>query len=67
LTDSDSAHSAEITEVKRWRGIDENGQPVTFVEERKTRKMLEQGSERGGLADFGPMKERLVARGWRDV
>jgi hypothetical protein len=67
LTDSDSAHSAEITEVKKWRGIDENGQPVTFVEERKTKKLLEQGSERGGLADFRPMKERLVTRGWRDM
>jgi hypothetical protein len=67
LTDSDSAHSAEITEVRRWRGIDENGQPATFVEERKTTKMLEQGSERGGQADFRPLGERLITRGWRDV
>lgn len=67
MTDSDSAHSGEITEVRRWRGIDENGQPATFVEERRTVRMLEQGSERGNGAEFRPLKEGLATRSWRDV
>jgi hypothetical protein len=67
MTDSDSAHSGEITEMRRWRGIDENGQPATFVEERRTVRMLEQGSERGNGAEFRPLKEGLATRSWRDV
>jgi hypothetical protein len=67
MTDSDSAHSGEITEVRSWRGIDENGQPATFVEERKTVRMLEQGSETGGQAEFRRLREGLAARSWRDV
>jgi hypothetical protein len=67
MTDSDSAHSGEITEVRSWRGIDENGQPATFVEERKTARMLEQGSETGGQAEFRRLREGLAARSWRDV
>ena len=68
MTDSDSAHSGEITEVKTWKGIDENGKPATFVEERRRTRMLEQGSERGGQADFmRPLNERVPTRMWRDV
>lgn len=67
MTDSDSAYSGEITEVRTWKGIDENGQPATFVEERKMTKMLEQGSEQGSHAEFRPMSERLATRSWRDV
>lgn len=65
LTDSDSAASGEVTEVRTWKGIDENGQPATFVEERRTMRMIEQGSERGG--PFAAMSERLASRTWRDV
>lgn len=67
MTDSDSARSDEITEVRTWRGIDENGKPATFVEERRTTRMLEQGSDRGSQADFRAMSERLMSRSWRDV
>jgi hypothetical protein len=78
-TDSDSAHSGEITEVRSWKGIDENGKPATFVEERRTvrPRMIEQGSERGGLGpEYGSLRgsderasgrDRLVMRSWRDV
>ncbi|KAF1940250.1 hypothetical protein EJ02DRAFT_435742 [Clathrospora elynae] len=71
-TDSDSAHSGEITEVRSWKGIDENGKPATFVEERRTVRMLEQGSERGGGGSIRGgenrhLGERLTSRSWRDV
>jgi hypothetical protein len=72
-TDSDSVHTGEITEVRSWRGIDENGKPVTFVEERRTvrPRLLEQGSERGGLRgeyrSSGGERKKLASRTWRDV
>lgn len=75
-TDSESAHSAEITEVRSWKGIDENGQPATFVEDRRTVRMIDQGSDGGGLArDYREMgrgprldtRERVTSRNWRDV
>lgn len=73
VTDSDSAHSGEVVEVRSWRGLDENGRPATFVEERRRvgMGMIEQGSERGG--EFRPMMDRLAegnfatAESWRDV
>ena len=74
-TDSDSVHSGEITEVRSWKGIDENGRPATFVEERRSVGLIEQGSERGGgLAreyrelGRGGERERLAVgrRRWRD-
>lgn len=66
-TDSDSVHSGELTEVRSWRGIDENGQPATFVEEKRRVRMIEQGSERDG--EFRPVigRDRVVERRWRDV
>ncbi|KAH3941814.1 hypothetical protein HBI56_211160 [Parastagonospora nodorum] len=71
MTDSDSAHSGEVTEVRSWRGIDENGQPATFVEERRTGKTIEQGSERGGLGDYRNLGsragERVGSRQYREV
>ncbi|KAH7086949.1 hypothetical protein FB567DRAFT_526609 [Paraphoma chrysanthemicola] len=67
MTDSDSAHTGEVTEIRKWRGIHENGQPATFVEERRTVRMLEQGSERGSASEFRPINERLGSRSWRDV
>jgi hypothetical protein len=75
-TDSESAHSREITEVRSWKGIDEDGQPATFVEERRTMRMIDQGSERGGLAreyrDMGrgqrsDARDRVTSRSWKDV
>ncbi|RMZ66796.1 glycosyltransferase family 66 [Pyrenophora seminiperda CCB06] len=75
-TDSDSSRSGEITEVRSWKGIDENGKPATFVEERKTVRMIDQGSDRGGLArEYQKMRtgqrfgggERVATRSWRDV
>ncbi|KAI8940423.1 hypothetical protein NX059_004111 [Plenodomus lindquistii] len=65
VTDSDSAHSGEVTEVRSWRGLDENGRPATFVEERRQVRMIEQGSERGG--EFRPLMDRVAARSWREV
>jgi hypothetical protein len=78
-TDSDSAHSGEVTEVRSWKGIDENGKPATFVEERRTvrPRMIDQGSDGGvglgreyrslrGSGDTSG-RERLGMRSWRDV
>lgn len=71
MTDSDSAHSGEVTEVRSWRGIDENGQPATFVEERRTVKTIEQGNERGGLGEYRNLsdraRDRVGGRQYRDV
>jgi hypothetical protein len=67
MTDSESAHSGGVTEVRSWKGIDENGQPATFVEERRTVRMLEQGSERGGLEGFRSGQGSLEMKSWRDV
>jgi hypothetical protein len=69
MTDSDSAHSGEVTEVRSWRGVDENGQPATFVEERRTVKTIEQGSERGGSGEYRnlDMRERVASRSFRNV
>jgi hypothetical protein len=67
MTDSDSAYSGEVMEVRRWRGIDEDGKPCTFVEERRNVRMIEQGSERGSGAGFGPLNDRVASRSWRDV
>lgn len=64
-TDSDSAQSGEIIETKSYKGIDENGQPATFVEERRSVRMIDQGSER--LGDFRPMTDKLGTRSYRDV
>lgn len=75
-TDSESAHSTEINDIRSWKGIDENGQPATFVEERRAVRMIDQGSDRGGLAreyremGRGPRldtRERVTSRNWRDV
>jgi hypothetical protein len=67
MTDSDSAHSGEVMEVRRWRSIDEDGKPCMFVEERRNVRMIEQGSERGSGAGFRPLNERVASRSWRDV
>ena len=35
--------SGEVVEIKKWRGRDENGEPVTWVEERRTRGLSTPG------------------------
>ena len=67
MTDTDSAHSGDVIETRSWKGIDENGKPAIFVEERRKVRMLEQGSDRGGQAEFRPLNERVAQRSWRDV
>lgn len=66
VTDSEDEQGS-LVEVRSWRGIDENGQPATFVEERRTSRMIEQGSVGG--SEFRPLTERLQqqSRTWRDV
>jgi hypothetical protein len=37
ITESESEHSGELVSVRRYKDIDENGRPATFVEETRTR------------------------------
>jgi hypothetical protein len=67
LTESGSDHDGSIAEVRSWRGIDESGRPATFAEERKTMRLLEQGSERGGGGEYKALGARLASMSWRDV
>jgi hypothetical protein len=69
MTDSESGRSGEVVETRSWRGIDENGKPAIFVEERRRVRMLEGGSERGGREEFRTLneRERVPVRTWRDV
>jgi hypothetical protein len=65
VTDSEDEQGS-LVEVRSWRGIDENGQPATFVEERRRTRMIEQGSVGG--SEFRPLAERLqYSRSVRDV
>lgn len=72
-TDSDSARSGDVTVVRSWKGIDEQGRPTTFVEETR---MLAEGSEGGSSAvreyrdlERGERRRRrsVASRVWRDV
>ena len=65
VTDSEDDEHGRLLEARSWKGIDENGQPATFVEERRRFRMIDQGS----VADleFRPLTERLTARSWREV
>jgi hypothetical protein len=65
VTDSEDEERGRRVEVRTWRGIDENGQPATFVEERSKVRMIEQGSVGG--SDFRPLTDRLATRSWREV
>lgn len=65
LTDSEDDEGGRLIEVRSWKGIDENGQPATFIEERRKTKMIEQGSVGG--SEFRPLTDRLAARSWREV
>lgn len=65
VTDSDDNDNGRLIEVRRWKGIDENGQPATYVEERRKIKMIDQGSVSG--SEFRPLTEKLAMRSWREV
>lgn len=64
-TDSEDEERGSLVEVRSWKGIDENGQPATFFDERRKVRMIDQGSVGG--SDFRPLTERLSARSYRDV
>lgn len=62
VTTSSSDDSREVVTVRTWRGIDENGEPATFVEERTTHYVSERdrdGNERPG--------QNAPPGSWRDV
>ncbi|KAF2626807.1 hypothetical protein BU25DRAFT_440422 [Macroventuria anomochaeta] len=65
MTDSEDDERGRPIEVRSWKGIDENGQPATFFEERRKVRMIDQGSVSG--SEFRPLTERLAARSWREV
>lgn len=72
VTDSDSGHSGEVVEVRRWKGLDDNGRPATFVEERTRVGMMKQGASTRA-DEFRPMMDRLardrstMAGRWQNV
>jgi hypothetical protein len=65
MTDSEDDERGRLIETRSWKGIDENGQPATFVEERRRGRTIESGS--AGGSEFRPLTERLAARSWREV
>ncbi|KAF1932238.1 uncharacterized protein M421DRAFT_1889 [Didymella exigua CBS 183.55] len=65
VTDSEDDNGGRLIEVRSWKGIDENGQPATYLEERRKIKMIDQGSVKG--SEFRPLTEKLAARSWREV
>lgn len=65
VTDSEDDDRGRLIEVRSWKGVDENGQPATFIEERRKVKMIDQGSVGG--SEFRPLSERLATRSWREV
>ncbi|OCK77616.1 hypothetical protein K432DRAFT_384556 [Lepidopterella palustris CBS 459.81] len=52
----DSDETRELVDVRGYRGLDENGRPATFIEERRTVTMPDRTRE-----------ERPAAGGWKDV
>lgn len=64
VTDSED-EEGRLVEIRSWKGIDENGKPATFVEERRVPRMIEQESVGGG--EFRSLTERLRSKTWRDV
>lgn len=60
VTDSEGDDGDRLIEVRSWKGIDENGQPTTFIEERRKVKMIDQDSV--GSSEFRPLSEKLAAR-----
>ncbi|KAF3049088.1 hypothetical protein E8E11_005997 [Didymella keratinophila] len=65
VTDSEGDDGDRLIEVRSWKGIDENGQPATFVEERRQVKMIDRGSVGG--SEFRPPSEKLAVRSRREV
>jgi hypothetical protein len=65
VTDSEDDGKGGSIEVRSWKGIDENGQPAIFVEERQKVKMIDQGSIVS--SEFRALSQRLAARSWREV
>lgn len=69
MTESEDDDRGHLIEVRSWKGIDENGQPARFVEEKRKARMIDQGSVSG--SEFRPLTERitqrLAARSWREV
>jgi hypothetical protein len=65
MTDSEDDERGRLFETRSWKGIDENSQPATFVEERRRARTIESGS--AGGSEFRPLTERLAARSWREV
>ncbi|KAH6638191.1 hypothetical protein C7974DRAFT_451479 [Boeremia exigua] len=65
MTDSEDEGDGPLVEVRSWKGIDENGQPATFVEERRKPRLIDQGSIGG--SEFRPLSERLSARSYREI
>ncbi|KAJ8112366.1 hypothetical protein OPT61_g5247 [Boeremia exigua] len=65
MTDSEDDEHGRLVEVRSWKGIDENGQPATFFEERRKVRMIDQGSVGG--SEYRPLTERLSSRSWREV
>jgi hypothetical protein len=55
------------TGIRSWRGIDERGHPVTFVEEIRSARLLEGGSDRGEFHALNGGMQRVTDRSWRDV
>lgn len=41
VTATDSDNSGEFVDVRSWKGVDDRGQPATYVEERRTVRLLE--------------------------
>jgi hypothetical protein len=71
VTATDSDGSGELVDVRTFKGIDENGQPAVFVEERRRVRLIEEekgGSERGGYPQErrGYERERERERYERD-
>ncbi|KAF2874925.1 hypothetical protein BDV95DRAFT_303258 [Massariosphaeria phaeospora] len=46
VTDSGSENPREVVEIRRFRGLDENGQPAMFEEHRRTVHLLEDDKEK---------------------
>ena len=65
MTGSESTASGGITEVRSWKGIDEQGKPAIFVEEKRVAKMIEPEHEQG--LHSRALNVRLASKSWRDV
>jgi hypothetical protein len=69
LTDSGSEADGDGSNagIRSWRGIDERGNPATFVKEIRSTRLLEGGSDRGEFNALSGGRHRVADRSWRDV